>query len=156
MVTDMQYTDMRYNVLHVLTLLMLTVGLAVAPAQAQSNDEKVTAAKEAAAEWIELLDANDYQATWEQAASLLKSQVTADQWANQIQQVHSQFGELQERSLIAARYTTSLPNVPEGEYVIAQYRAQYGNQTLIETATLTKDGDAWRVAGYVVRPENQG
>lgn len=152
----MRYINMRYNVRLVLALILLTAGLAVAPVQAQSNEEQVTAAKEAAAEWIELLDANDYQATWEQAASLLKSQVTADQWANQIQQVHSQFGELQERSLVAARYTTSLPNVPEGEYVIAQYRAQYGNQTLIETATLMKDGDAWRVAGYFVRPENQG
>ncbi len=138
-----------------LVLLLLIIGRATAPAHAQSDDEQVTAAKEAAAEWIELLDANDYQATWEQAASLLKSQVSADQWASQIQQVHSQLGAMQERSLIAARYTTSLPNVPEGEYVVAQYRAQYGNQTVIETATLTKDGDAWRVAGYFVRPENQ-
>jgi len=138
-----------------LVFLLLIIGRATAPAHAQSDDEQVTAAKEAAAEWIELLDAKDYQATWEQAASLLKSQVSADQWASQIQQAHSQLGAMQERSLIAARYTTSLPNVPEGEYVVAQYRAQYGNQTVIETATLTKDGDAWRVAGYFVRPENQ-
>lgn len=136
-------------------LLLLAIGLAATPAHAQSNDGQVEAAKAAAAEWIELLDANDYQATWEQAASLLQSQVTADQWANQVRQVHSQLGTLQDRSLIAARYTTSLPNVPEGEYVVAQYRAQYGSQTVIETATLMKDGEAWRVAGYFVRPENQ-
>jgi len=146
---------MRSNRFYMLVLILLTIGLVAAPAHAQSNDEQVTAAKEAAAEWLELLDANDYQATWEQAANLLKSQVTADQWASQIQQVHAQLDTLQSRSLIAARYTTSLPNVPEGEYVVAQYRAQYGGQNTVETATLTKEGDAWRVAGYFVRPENQ-
>jgi len=146
---------MRSNRFYMLVLILLTIGLVAAPVHAQSNDEQVTAAKEAAAEWLELLDANDYQATWEQAANLLKSQVTADQWASQIQQVHAQLDTLQSRSLIAARYTTSLPNVPEGEYVVAQYRAQYGGQNTVETATLTKEGDAWRVAGYFVRPENQ-
>jgi len=146
---------MRSNRFYMLVLILLTIGLVAAPAHAQSNDEQVTAAKKAAAEWLELLDANDYQATWEQAANLLKSQVTADQWASQIQQVHAQLDTLQSRSLIAARYTTSLPNVPEGEYVVAQYRAQYGGQNTVETATLTKEGDAWRVAGYFVRPENQ-
>lgn len=146
---------MRYSRLYPLALLLLAIGLAAAPAHAQSNDEQVEVAKSAAAEWLELLDANDYQATWEEAASLLKSQVTADQWASQIQQVHSQLGALRDRSLIAARYTTSLPNVPEGEYVVVQYRAQYGSKTTIETATLMKDGEAWRIAGYFVRPENQ-
>jgi len=126
----------------------------VAPAQAQSNDDAVEAAKQSAQGWLALVDAGDYETSWEDAAKLLKSQITAEQWAARVEQVHSQLGTFQERSLIAARYTTSLPNVPDGEYVVAQYRAQYGDTTVVETATLMKEDDAWRIAGYFVRPEN--
>lgn len=141
--------------LHVFSAALVMLALFVAPVQAQSDDENVAAAKEAATEWLDLVDANNYQASWEEAATLLKSQVAAEQWATQIQQVHDQLGAFQERSLIAARYTTSLPNVPEGEYVVAQYRAQYDNQTVIETATLVNEEGTWRIAGYFVRPESQ-
>jgi len=146
---------MRCRRFSFLITAVLLAGLIAAPAQGQSDDERTATAKKAAAEWLDLVDANDYDASWEEAASLLKSQVTAEQWAVQVQQVHDQLGEFQERSLIAARYTTSLPNVPDGEYVIAQYRAQFSNQTVIETATLAKEGSTWRIAGYFVRPENQ-
>lgn len=138
-----------------LAVIMLAIGLCSVPAQAQSNDEQVEAAKEATQEWLALVDAGDYEASWEQAAGLLKSQITAKQWAERIQQVKSQLGAPGERALIAARYTTSLPNVPEGEYVVVQYRAQYGGQNVVETATLTNDEGTWRVAGYFVRPAEQ-
>ena len=125
------------------------------PALAQSNDAQVEAAQKAAQEWLALLDANNYEATWENAASMFKTQVTTDQWVQQIKQAHSQLDSLQSRSVVAARYTESLPNVPEGEYVVVQYRTVYGDMSTIETMTLMKDGDAWRTAGYFVKPEDQ-
>jgi len=147
---------MRPSRLLLLAAVVLPMGLfGVPPTQGQPNDDAVDAAKQAAAAWLDLVDAGAYETSWEEAVSLLKSQITADQWATRIQSVHDQLGAFDERSLIAARYTTSLPNVPEGEYVIAQYRAQYGDTTVVETATLMKEDEAWRIAGYFVRPENQ-
>ena len=142
----------RFLLVCVVTLLFAG---AATPALAQSNEAEVDTAKAAAQEWLDLLDANRYEATWETAASMFRAQVTAEQWTQQIQQAHSQLDSLQSRSLVAARYTTSLPNVPEGEYVVAQYRAQYGDTNTVETITLMKDDDAWCTAGYFVQPENQ-
>jgi hypothetical protein len=53
----------------------------------------------------------------------------------------------------AARYTRSLPGVPDGEYVVIQYEAHFEHKDgAIETVTprLEKDG-SWKVTGYFVR-----
>ncbi|WP_240328280.1 DUF4019 domain-containing protein [Salinibacter ruber] len=122
---------------------------------AQSNEQAVEAAKEAAQEWFVLLDADKYEATWEAAATLLKSKVTAEQWAAQVRRAHAALDSLRARSLVAARYTTNMPRAPEGEYVTAQYRATYGEKDAVETVSLKKDDGAWRVAGYYVKPGGQ-
>ncbi|WP_263787705.1 DUF4019 domain-containing protein [Salinibacter grassmerensis] len=125
------------------------------PVSAQSNEQAVEAAKEAAQEWLALLDADKYKATWEESAALIKSQMTAEQWAAQIRQAHTTLDSLRSRSLVAARYTTSMPNAPEGEYVMAQYETSYGDKETVETVPLKKDDGTWRVAGYFVKPRGQ-
>lgn len=144
---------MRFRLFVFLLAGLILAG--VAPAVAQSNADSVDAAKQVAQEWLALIDANKYQQSWSEAASILTSQVTAEQWAAQIQQVHGQLGAKESRALIAARYTDSLPNMPKGDYVIAQYEATYGGKATVETLTLMKDQDAWRVAGYFIRPQEQ-
>jgi hypothetical protein len=119
------------------------------------NQAAADSAKQAAQEWLTLLDADDYEATWTEASSFFRSKVGSDQWVQRIQQAHSTLDSLQSRSLVAARYTTSLPNAPAGKYVIAQYRATYGSEETVETVSLKKEQDEWRVAGYVIRPAKQ-
>ncbi|WP_103020733.1 DUF4019 domain-containing protein [Salinibacter altiplanensis] len=141
-------------VLFLLAAGVLVVGTPMT-ASAQSNEQAVTAAKAAAQEWLTLLDADAHEATWDEAATFFKSEVSAEQWTAQVRQAHSSLDSLQSRSLVAARYTNSVPNAPEGEYVIAQYRATYGEQKTVETVSLKKDGEEWRVAGYFIKPAKQ-
>lgn len=124
-------------------------------ADTTAADANVEAATQAAQEWLMLLDAGELEATWSEASEALQSQVTAEQWTAQIRQVQSQLDALQERALTNSRYTTSLPNAPEGEYVVLQYRTTYGTTNTTETLAMRKENDAWRVAGYFVRPEGQ-
>lgn len=132
--------------------VLLFAATASGPALAQSNEQAVEAAKQAAQEWLALLDADKYEPTWAEASSLFKSKLTAEQWEARVKQAHSTLDSLQSRSLVSARYTTSFPNVPEGEYVAAQYRSLYGDKETVETVILKKDQDEWRMAGYFVKP----
>jgi hypothetical protein len=125
------------------------------PLAAQSNEQAVEAAKEAAQEWFALLDADKYKATWEEGATLIKSKTTAEQWAAQIRQAHMALDSLRSRSLVAARYTKGIPNAPKGEYVVAQYKSIYGEKNTVETMYMKKDDGTWRVAGYFVKPAGQ-
>jgi hypothetical protein len=139
----------------------LLLGLVLAPsqpAQAQSNEEAVEAAKQEAQEWLDLFDARELKATWEEASSYFKSQIGAEQWVARIRQTREQqpvLDSLRSRSLVAARYTTSLPKAPDGEYVVVQYEGTYADESWAETVTLKKDPDGWRVAGYFIKPTGQ-
>lgn len=137
------------------------VGLLLAipdPLSAQSNEEAVETAKQVAQEWLALFDDENYEKTWAEASSFFKSKIGKEQWAMRIQQTKKRrpvLDSLQSRSLVAARHTTSLPNAPDGQYVVVQYRATYAQEEWIETVTLKKDPDAWRVAGYVTKPSGR-
>ncbi|PSQ98917.1 MAG: hypothetical protein BRD51_02635 [Bacteroidetes bacterium SW_11_64_17] len=117
--------------------LLALLLIAPRPLPAQSNEQAVEAAKEAAQEWLALLDAGKYETTWEEG------------------QAHAALDSLRSRSLVAARYATDIPNAPEGEYVVAQYKSMYGAKETVETTYLKKDDGTWRVAGYFVKPAGQ-
>lgn len=113
------------------------------------------AAREAAQEWLALLDADKYEATWEAAAPSFQSGLTAEQWAERVRRAHSTLDSLRSRSLVEARYTTSLPNpnLQKGKYVVAQYRTVYGETNTIETLVLSHEQGEWGVVAYYVKPE---
>ena len=133
------------------------------------SEEEQTYAEEAeaaASEWLALVDAGAYEASYSEAASFFQAQLTAEQWARMAEQGRDQLNlkAFDSRTLIAARYTDSppdktqmseLPGQTPTEYVAVQYRADYG-KTVIETVTLMQDGGEWRVVGYYIRPENGG
>lgn len=125
-----------------------------APLHAQ-NQAAVDSARQAAQEWLALLDADEYEATWTEAASLFRSKLDTAQWVRQVKQAHGPLGPFESRSLVESRYTASMPNAPEGEYVIAQYRATYGAEDVVETVSLRKEQGEWRVFGYLIRPNQQ-
>ena len=99
------------------------------------------------------MDAGDYAASWKQAAALFKE--AADGGAvggRRPQRRAARSARVLSRSVTSARYRTSLPGAPDGEYVIIQYATSFENKKArIETVTPMKDTDGvWRVSGYFV------
>ena len=142
-------------------LFGLVVGFVIATPQslyAQSNEQAVTTAKQEAQEWLALFDKSNFQATWKEASAFFKSKISAEQWGTRIEQMRTRrpvLDSLRSRSLVAARYTSSLPKAPDGEYVVVQYKGTYADEEWAETVTLKKDPDGWRGAGYFVKPTSQ-
>lgn len=133
--------------------------LIMAPAvHAQGSDSTgtaVAAAQSAAQAWLQLVDARRYDQSWDSAAAVFRSAVTKSQWAGAVKEGRAPFEPLGERTLLTATYTTQLPNVPAGQYVVIQYRTKAGRgKTVVETITPARESDQrWRVAGYYIRPE---
>jgi hypothetical protein len=125
--------------------------LAVWPALA--DDAKVKAAQEAADSWLALVDAGRYGESWDEAASVFRDRVPREQWESMCQSVRHPLGDLKSRSRSSAQYTQQLPGVPDGEYVVIQYRASYEKKkSAVETVTPMRDSDGkWRVSGYFIR-----
>lgn len=119
------------------------------PPSGGSVDEGLAAANR----WLEVVDAQRYEDSWEQACAFFKGVVPKEQWLTQIAGVRGPLGSVVRREVASAEYATKLPGAPDGEYVVIQYRTKFQNKaTAIETVTPMRDPDGvYRVSGYYVR-----
>jgi hypothetical protein len=111
------------------------------------------AAVQTAGAWLTLVDNARYAASWDQAAGVFKGAVTKKQWPAVVQQVRKPLGKMISRRMTSRTYRTSLPGVPDGQYVVIQYETSFEKKkSAVETVTpmLDKDGK-WRVSGYYIR-----
>lgn len=106
----------------------------------------------AAESWLRLVDTGDYETSWQQSAAVFKSAVTAAGWQETLDAVRKPLGDLVSRNLRSAKFATSLPGAPDGEYVVIQFATEFtGKKSAIETVTPMKDADGvWRVSGYYI------
>ena len=143
---------------------------AAAPTRAQSPDTTepgassqnamVERAKAEAQRWLGFIDRGEYEASWTEAADYMQSGTTAERWAGQMRGIHTSLDSLHDRTLVAARHTTTHPELPEGsDAVVVQYRSTYetsrGVRSWLETVTVYKGREGWGVVAYVIRPEQQ-
>ena len=123
-------------------------------AQAVDVEAETAAAQEAATAWLAILDAGEYEETWNEAAAAFQAAVTVGDWVAAVVQARSDFEPFGERTLLGSEYMTDIPNAPPGEYVVFQFRASVdGDRTVIETLTPMKEDGTWKVSGYFVRLE---
>jgi hypothetical protein len=133
-------------------VLSLVVGLMChSSLMAGPNEER--AGLDSAGAWLTLVDAGQYDKSWDQAASLFKESLSKDQWVQSLKTAIMPLGKVISRTSATTTYTTSLPGVPDGKYVVIKYDTSFENKkSAVETVTpmLDKDGK-WRVAGYFIK-----
>ena len=119
---------------------------------ADAHAAKEALAVTAATTWLSLLDKKQYKQSWEETAILFRSKVTTREWEKTIADVRSPFGALISRKVKAKIFTTTLPGVDEGEYVVIQFQSQFQNRKeVLETVTPMLDDGKWRVSGYYAK-----
>jgi hypothetical protein len=116
-------------------------------------DDAVAGARGAARSWLALVDSGRYGESWTAAASFFRSSIPQQSWEAAVSSVRGPIGPLQSRHFRSATYTRSLPGVPDGEYVVIQYDAQFQNKAAaVETVTPMRESDgSWKVSGYYIR-----
>jgi len=117
----------------------------------ESVDKKEAVA--AAEEWLTMVDAGAYDASWDSAAAYFKEAVTPENWAASLKAFREPLGTLISRRVKVSEHRTSLPGAPDGEYVVIQFVTSFENkESTVETVTPMKDPDGqWRVSGYFIR-----
>lgn len=143
---------MKKIIASVLAISLLGGGLLYA-LPGGSDPAKTEPAVKAATTWLATVDRGDYDGSWAEAASYFQSAVPQDQWVKQVRAVRAPLGKVLSRKVVGAKYTTSLPGAPDGEYVIIQIETSFENKkSSVETITPMLDGTrGWRVSGYFIR-----
>ena len=136
----------------VIATLMVFLSFGILPVLA-SEKEDVAKAQDAARSWLALTDSVKYSQSWDQAAAFFKAAVTKSDWEEALKTVRSPLGTLKSRKVKAATFTSTLPGVPAGEYVVIQYDTQFENKpSAVETITTMREKDgSWKVAGYFIK-----
>jgi hypothetical protein len=117
----------------------------------QSEKEKVAIA--GAEKWLAIVDEGQYAESWKEAAEYFRNAIKQEQWEQAAQAVRKPLGKVISRKVKSTTYETSLPGVPDGQYVVIRFEVSFENKkSAIETVTPMMDKDGkWRVSGYFIK-----
>jgi len=137
----------------IITTLLLLLNLSCSQEKNIQRDLTEQAAISVANSWLSLVSEEKYGESWDEAANLFKNAVSKEQWKQALSGLLSPFGACISREVISAKYMTSLPGVPNGEYVVITFKTEFEEKSeAIETVTPMKDTDGvWRVSGYFIK-----
>jgi hypothetical protein len=120
---------------------------------AASQERPEVAATSAAEVWLALVDAGSYAESWHAASTLFRQAIPQEQWQARVAHARAPLGALRSRQVRSATFKHTLPEAPDGEYVVIQFASSFANKAAaIETVTPMKDADGtWRVSGYYIK-----
>ncbi len=130
------------------TVVLLNAG--VGPVGA--NEEAIAQARTAANAWFALLDAHEFDESWETAGELLRGTVTRKEWTQKWSATLGPLGAVTSRAVNSSEFSTTWRGAPDGEYVLLKFDTVFENkQKAVETVALRKEADGlWRVSGYFI------
>jgi Protein of unknown function (DUF4019) len=107
----------------------------------------------AADTWLKIVDSGNYDESWKRASKLFKDHVSESDWTQKLGPARRGLGALVSRKVKSAKYLTSMPGAPDGEYVVIQYQTSFEHKkSAVETVTPMLDSyREWRVSGYYVK-----
>ncbi len=117
-------------------------------------DENIAEAErkalEAAEDWLDLIDRGQYSRGWDTASERLNTIIARRDFIKSLNDTRKPLGKVKSRKLLPPRYTRSIPDAPDGQYVVILYITSFENKpSAPEKVTMMLNGDnRWRVLGY--------
>lgn len=113
-----------------------------------SADSFINAGKE----WLKIIDNGNYSKSWQEADAFFKAQLPQQKWDAALKGVRTPLGDVKSREVLRHKKYHSLPNMPEGNYLVIQYKTDFSNKSAAtETLTLSKSSGQWRAIGYFIK-----
>jgi DNA-binding CsgD family transcriptional regulator len=127
------------------TFSQLSSAVPVTPAAAGQQSTEVAST---ARQWLELLDQGRWDDTYQGTGSAFRKLNSLQVWTDVSEQVRTPLGAVVSRSFLSQE---NLPAPPAG-YEVVKFRTRFANKAepLVETVTLEREGDSWRVVGVII------
>lgn len=103
----------------------------------------------AARGYLALIDNEQYEKTWEQGGSALKTMTNRFVWINTLKVLNQTLAISSARELEGFGFSTQIDaRVPPGSYVLVQFKSQSGKVTTTEKVVMQEEHGAWKLIGY--------
>jgi hypothetical protein len=131
-----------------ITALATLPQAAPAPAHHSASASPVQAeVVRSARDWLAMVDAGRWDESWRATGSSFRTMNTAKVWADVSEQVRVPLGAVTSRADLSHE---NIPAPPHG-YELVKFRTSFANKPgALETLTLVREGQAWRVVGYII------
>jgi len=131
--------------------ITLLAGASLVPALHAADPDSAPALA-ATIEWLHQIDAGKYGASWDAASGYFKGALSREKWIEAMNGARKPLGSIERRFLKGAKFRTSLPGAPDGEYFVIQFETNFEHkQNSVETVTAAREGSAWKPAGYFIK-----
>ena len=109
-------------------------------------------ALDAANNWLNIVDAGEYAKSWQKSDPFFKSQISQSKWNKAVKNVRRPLGKVNSRLELSRKGHSTLPGVPDGEYLVIQYQTEFQHKkSATEILTLSKSSGYWRTVGYFIK-----
>jgi uncharacterized protein DUF4019 len=127
-------------------MLVCDVSAFAAPLALSKNDE---ASREAAVQWLQVLDSAKYNDAAEMMAQEVRNQ---RDWSDYFTKRRAWLGRASKRHLTEMKHTSTLPGVVEvRKYAIMRFKTSFERESIAtEEVTIAKLGCCWEVFGYQI------
>lgn len=137
-----------------LTLICVALAIIFLPRSHQKPDPvKMAEATQSAERFLQLVDNQAFEQSWQASAKLLQEKVPNEEWIKKLTSLHQWVGKVVERKQVDTRYTTEAKDSPDGEYILINYESNFQKKQSAKEQILVmlEDDHLWRVAGYFVQ-----
>jgi hypothetical protein len=126
---------------------------AAAAAPAPVEDPDVALARKAALDWLALVDASRFDATWDEAATSFQKAQKKGEWSKGLGGARPTMGKLISRTFLNHEIRMNLPNLPPGKYITIRFTSIFEkNPNGGESVTLIRDGArGYRTMSYFLK-----
>ncbi len=141
----------KYRVHAFLTLIALVI-IFYPSFSRKPDQQRVDATAVVATRFFELVDAGQYDQSWDECSDYLKNEVSQQDWIKRLAAVRSVAGKLIDRQQEDYTYTNNMgESIPVGEYMVYHFNSKFENKDqLTETVTVMLEADnRWRIAAYL-------
>lgn len=130
-----------------LSILAASCATHSTPRAARRADQN--AARSAALEWLQLIDAANYEGAFEREPVRFRISGTQKQFVRRMEGRRAPFGRIISRTFIGAGFTTKLVGLPDGNYESVVFKTSFEHKSpAAERVILSKEDDRWEVIDY--------
>ncbi len=131
---------------------LLVLFLLLLPTISLSHDQHESAARLAAEDFLQTLDAQSFDAAWLQTSEINQSYQHYPFWFQKILAVRPHLGLVNSRGLKTVSHHDGWVGLPDGEYLRLSFATEFSNkQNSLETIVLIKEKGLWLVSSYHLR-----
>ncbi|WP_084567007.1 DUF4019 domain-containing protein [Congregibacter litoralis] len=129
-------------------LISISIALLFSVACLAAKPDEVSSA----ISWLEVVDSGSYKESWNQAAPFFQNQLSSSKWVQALNQVRAPLGNVLSRQVENTSSHSSLPGVPDGEYVVLTLTTSFEQKkSATETITVSKVNGEWHAVGYFIK-----